>query len=57
MTDSFPESSERVICPNCGEPVPIPKMHVCYRAQLDWENCGASILIEGDRITVIGSSA
>jgi uncharacterized paraquat-inducible protein A len=55
MTQSFPEPPEHVICPNCGKPVTLPKMNVCYRAQLDCESCGASILIEGDKVTLIDS--
>jgi hypothetical protein len=51
MTDDFPESTERVACPNCGKSLPFPKMNVCYIARLDCPSCGASILIEGDKIT------
>jgi len=56
MTDTFPEPSEHALCPNCGKPVPLGKMDLCYRVQRDCENCGASILIEGDRVTVIDPS-
>jgi hypothetical protein len=52
MSDDFLESAEHVKCPHCGKPVPLPKMNVCYIARLDCRYCGASILIEGDKVTV-----
>jgi endogenous inhibitor of DNA gyrase (YacG/DUF329 family) len=51
MTDDFPESAENIACPKCGKPVLLPKMNVCYIARLDCPTCGASISIEGDKVT------
>jgi hypothetical protein len=51
MADNFLESAESISCPKCGKPVPMPKMNVCYIVRLDCPNCGALILIEGDKVT------
>jgi len=51
MNDDTLESSERVKCPSCGKPFTLPRMNVCYIARQDCPHCGASILIEGDKVT------
>ena len=51
MADNFLESAENITCPKCRKPVLMPKMNVCYIARLDCPNCGALILIEGDKVT------
>lgn len=51
MPDDFAEPRERVTCPECGEPVSLPRMNVCYIARVDCSQCGASVLIEGDKVT------
>jgi RNA polymerase-binding transcription factor DksA len=50
--DRAPESSEHVICPECGKPIPIARMNVCYIARYDCPHCGALMVIEGNRITI-----
>jgi endogenous inhibitor of DNA gyrase (YacG/DUF329 family) len=52
MAEDRPEFTEQVACPNCGKPVPIGKMNVCYLGRYDCPHCGAVVLIEGDKITV-----
>lgn len=47
-----PEFSDRVICPECGKPVPIAKMNLCFIARYDCPHCGAALLIEGDTVKV-----
>jgi RNA polymerase-binding transcription factor DksA len=49
LDDLVPD--EYVICPDCGKPIPIAKMNVCYIGRYDCPHCGVSVLIEGDRIT------
>jgi len=51
MADNSLEAAENITCPKCGKPVFMPKMNVCYIARVDCPNCGASILIEGDKVT------
>ena len=51
MADDYSEPSQDVACPNCGKPVPIGKMNVCYIGRYDCPHCGVTVLIEGDKIT------
>jgi hypothetical protein len=54
--DDTLESLERVKCPGCGKPFTLPRMNVCYIARQDCPHCGASILIEGDKVTAEAQS-
>lgn len=56
MTDDSQEASEHVNCPNCGKPVFIKKMNLCYIARYDCPHCGSEVLIEGDKVTAAKSS-
>ncbi len=51
MSDDALESSDRLTCPSCGEPFPIARMNLCFIARYECPHCGASILIEGDKVT------
>lgn len=51
MTDDIVDESEHVVCPNCGKPIFIKKMNLCYIARYDCPHCGSEVLIEGDKVT------